>query len=184
LPDGAVVHTASNATVVATILESLRHDGPRVTLASLIAVALVVLIATHDLRGAFAVLASLLVGVVLMVGVGARLGLRIHYVNFIALPITCGIGAEYPFNVYDRTRLLGGDVAAAVVRTAGAVLLCSFTTAVGYASLVFSDVQALESFGKLAVSGEAACAFAAVLFLPSLLALILWRRGGQPPPGR
>ena len=182
LPDGTVVHTASNATIVAEILRALRRDGPRVTIVTLLAVTLVVLVATRNARGAFAVLASLVMGVVVMLGVGARLGLRIHYVNFIALPITCGIGAEYPFNVYDRTRLLGGDVVGAVVRSAGAVLLCSFTTAVGYASLLFSDVQALESFGKLAVSGEAACAFAAVFFLPSLITLL--SRGRAQPPGR
>jgi predicted RND superfamily exporter protein len=182
LSDGTVVHTASNATIVAEILRSLRSDGPRVTIAALLAVTLVVLVATRNLRGAFAVLASLAMGVVVMLGMGARMGLRIHYVNFIALPITCGIGAEYPFNVYDRTRLLGGDVVAAVVRSAGAVLLCSFTTAVGYASLLLSDVQALESFGKLAVSGEAACAFAAVFFLPSLVTLL--SRGRPQPPGR
>ena len=96
-----------------------------------------------------------------------------NYVNFIAIPITLGIGCEYPFNIADRVRLLGGDVREAVSRSAGAVLLCSFTTIVGYGSLMLSDFQALESFGKLAVTGEIACVLAAVLFLPSVLALRL-----------
>src|SRR4029077_2210550 len=105
----------------------------------------------------------------------AYLGIRINYVNFIALPITLGIGCEYPFNLADRTRLLGGDVTSAVGRSAGAVLLCSFTTIVGYGSLLFSDFQALESFGKLAVAGELACVSAAVLVLPALLSLVAAR---------
>ena len=34
--------------------------------------------------------------------------LKLNFLNFIALPITFGIGCEYPFNVYDRSRLLAG----------------------------------------------------------------------------
>lgn len=47
--------------------------------------------------------------------------------------------------------------------------LCSYTTVVGYASLLFSDQQALQSFGHLAVSGEIACVAGALLVLPALL---------------
>ena len=56
-------------------------------------------------------------------------------------------------------------------RSAGAVILCSFTTTVGYGSLIFSDQRALKSFGKLAMSGEIGCIIAALFFLPSLLRL-------------
>src|SRR5262249_55643063 len=95
--------------------------------------------------------------------------------NFVVLPITFGIGCEYPFNVYDRSRLLGGDVSAALGRVGGAVALCSYTTVVGYGSLLFADFQALQSFGRLAVSGEVACRLAALVLLPALLRM----RGGS-----
>ena len=73
-----------------------------------------------------------------------------------------------------------------MTRSAGAVLLCSFTTTVGYGSLVLSDFQALESFGRLAVLGELACIFAAVFLLPSVMTLLFRKRGrkqhrGDPP---
>jgi predicted RND superfamily exporter protein len=71
--------------------------------------------------------------------------------------------------VYDRTRILGGDISSALARTGGAVALCSFTTTVGYSSMLFSDNQALQSFGRLAMSGEIACATMALLFVPALL---------------
>jgi len=124
---------------------------------------------SKSVKTAAAVLGALAFGVIVLLGSAPLFGLRLNYVNFIALPITFGIGCEYPFNIADRVRLLGGDVQAAVSRSAGAVILCSFTTTVGYASLLLSDFQALESFGKLAVTGEIACVFAAVLFLPSVL---------------
>ena len=172
LPDGTLVLTASRSTIFAEILKSMRKDGPMLSAVAFGAVALVVLIAARNLRTAAAVLLSLLIGVVWLAGATAYFGERINYVNFIAYPITFGIGSEYPFNIADRTRLLGGNVREAVVRSAGAVMLCSFTTTVGYASLLYSDFQSLVSFGKLAVVGEIACLYTAIFFLPSLLTLL------------
>ena len=65
-----------------------------------------------------------------------------------------------------------GDVTSAVKRTGGAVALCSYTTIIGYGSLLFADNQALQSFGRLAMSGEFACLSGALLVLPSLLHMI------------
>jgi predicted RND superfamily exporter protein len=171
LPNGTVVMTASRSTIFAELLSSLRRDGPLASVLALLAVALVVSVFSRSRRVAFAVLGALALGVAWFLGGAAWSGSRLNYVNFIALPITFGIGCEYAFNLADRARLLGGDVAQAVSRSAGAVLLCSFTTTVGYGSLLFSDFQALESFGKLAVFGEIACVFAAVFVMPSMLTL-------------
>jgi predicted RND superfamily exporter protein len=169
LPDGTVVQTASRPTVFAEMIRSMERDGPRATMASLVAVSIVVLFATRNVRGALSVLVALVLGVTWLVGGAAWFGEKLNYVNFITLPITFGIGCEYPFNVYDRSRLLGDDVAAAVKRVGGAVAMCSFTTIVGYGSLLFADFQALQSFGRLAVSGEIACLSGALLVLPALL---------------
>jgi predicted RND superfamily exporter protein len=51
------------------------------------------------------------------------------------------------------------------------VALCSFTTMVGYGSLLLADFQALQSFGRLAVLGEVACLIGALLVVPALLRL-------------
>ena len=177
LPDGTLVHTASGSTRYAELIRSMTRDAPVATIASFGAVIVVVVIATHSLRGAAAVLASLLMGVLWMVGIAAHTDLRLNFLNFVALPITFGIGCEYPFNIYDRSRLLGGDINAAVKRVAGAVALCSFTTTVGYGSLLVADNQALESFGRLAVCGEITTFLCAILVLPSLLHVIKSKSG-------
>ena len=169
LPDGTIVHTASRATIFAEMIRSMERDGPLATSASLLAVVLVVVVATANLRGALAVLTVLMLGVVWMIGGAAVTDSRLNFVNFIVLPITFGIGCEYPFNVYDRARILGGDVSLALKRTGGAVALCSYTTVVGYASLLFNDFQSLQSFGRLAMSGEIACLVGALVVLPALL---------------
>ena len=169
LADGTVVQTASRSTIFAEMIRSMERDGPIATAASFFAVALVVTLATSNRRGTIAVLLALVFGVVWMLGAATALGEKLNFLNFIALPITFGIGSEYPFNIYDRSRLLGGKVTQAVKLHLGAVVLCSYTTTIGYGSLVLADNQALQSFGRLAMIGEVACLFGALLFLPALL---------------
>ncbi len=176
LPDGTVVQTASRSSIFAEMLSSMRRDGPLVSLISFFSVLLVVVVASRSLQSALSVIAALLMGTLWLIAGAAIFDVKLNYINFIAIPITLGIGCEYPFNIADRTRLLGGNVAQAVMRSGGAVLLCSFTTVVGYGSLLYSDTQALASFGKLAVSGEVACVFAAVFFLPAMLTLVERRK--------
>lgn len=179
LSDGTRVDTASRATVFAEMIRSLERDGPLATGVAFLAVCFVVVVATSSLRGACAVILSLLLGVAWMLGAAAHWGERLNFLNFIALPITFGIGSEYPFNIFDRSRLLGGDVTRAVKLHLGAVMLCSYTTLIGYGSLLFADNQAMRSFGRLAITGEATCLVAAALFLPSLLHLIGAHRVGK-----
>ncbi|MBX3233038.1 MAG: MMPL family transporter [Labilithrix sp.] len=171
LDNGTVVQTASRSTIFAEMIRSMERDGPLATGASFLAVTIVVILATRSRVGSFATLLALFMGVTCLVGLAAHYDMRLNFFNFIALPITFGIGCEYPFNVFDRTRLLKGDVTSAVSRSGGAVALCSYTTTIGYSSMLFSDNQALQSFGRLAMWGEIACVVMALFFLPSLLHL-------------
>jgi uncharacterized protein len=188
LPDGTKVLTASRSTVFAEMIRSMERDGPLATAAAFAAVVVVVVIATHSLRGAFVVLASLVMGVLWTVGGAAYMDVKLNFLNFIALPITFGVGCEYPFNVYDRSRLLGGNVKSALYRVGGAVALCSYTTTIGYSSLLLADMQALQSFGWVAMSGEIACLASALFVVPSLLHVLRRRDGAlqrtsSPPLG-
>lgn len=182
LADGTPVDMASRATVFAEMIKSLERDGPLATGVSFLAVVVVVIVATSSIRGGVGVVLSLLLGVGWMMGAAALSGERLNFLNFIALPITFGIGSEYPFNIFDRSRLLGGDVTRAVKLHLGTVALCSYTTIVGYGSLIFADNQALQSFGRLAIAGEFSCLMAAVIFLPSLLHVIGAHVAGQSRP--
>ncbi|MCL2779282.1 MAG: MMPL family transporter [Polyangiaceae bacterium] len=184
LPDGTRVDTASRFTVFAEMIRSLERDGPLATGVSFAAVLCVIVVATASRRGVFSVILSLVLGVVWTLGFATLLGLRLNFLNFIALPITFGIGSEYPFNIYDRSRLLGGDVTSAVKLHLGAVSLCSFTTVVGYGSLLIADNQALQSFGKLAIAGEIACVLSALILLPAVLHLLTAPRTGPPASQR
>jgi uncharacterized protein len=52
------------------------------------------------------------------------------------------------------------------------VALCSFTTIVGYSSLLVAKNVGLFNFGVLAVLGEITCLVTAVVVLPAVLLLV------------
>jgi predicted RND superfamily exporter protein len=131
------------------------------------------------MRVAALAIATLLVGVVWMVGAAGLVQVKITFLNFIALPITFGIGAEYAINVVTRNRETR-DIVRAVVSTGSAVALCSWTTIVGYGSLLAAQNRALQGFGAMAILGEVACLLAAVAALPSLVVWLQRRQQRQP----
>jgi predicted RND superfamily exporter protein len=173
LPSGKVLETSGSAVVFGAMIRSVLHDGPIATAVSLVAVLLLVLLMIRPVRAALVAVGILLLGVTWMVG-GAG-GARVHvtFLNFIALPITFGIGAEYVLNVVTRYRE-ERDILRAVVSTGAAVALCSWTTIVGYGSLLAARNQALQGFGAMAILGEVSCLSAAIVALP---AFVVWTAG-------
>ncbi len=178
---------AGTLPVSADITASLQHDAPRASLAALISVAAVVLVIFRGSRTGVVVIASLLVGIVWMIGATFLFGIKVNYANFAAFPITFGIGVDYAVNIMARFRqerarqprdALPADpsrlVERAVLSTGGAVALCSLTTVIGYSSLLLAKNHALFLFGAVAVIGEVSCLFAALLALPAVL--LVWHR--------
>jgi predicted RND superfamily exporter protein len=162
---------ASVATVFGGMLETIINDGPRVTLAALIGVTTLVLLA-FGLRGGIPVLGSIAIGIVWMGGICGAIALKLNFMNFVALPITLGVGADYAANIWARLRVEGpARIRHVVAETGSAVALCSVTTIIGYSSLLLSRNLALRSFGKMADIGEVMCLLAALVALPSLVRL-------------
>ncbi|MGK3994192.1 efflux RND transporter permease subunit [Sorangium sp. So ce1024] len=177
LPDGSVVRGSGRAVIYADMWAAVIDDVPPAVLFSLAATVLVVLVAFRGGRPAFAVLGALLVGVSWMAGLLVLMGVKLNFLNFIALPLTFGIGVDYAVNIVQRYAREGaGGALTAVRETGGAVILCSLTTALGYLALIRSQNHAVRSLGVAAVIGELACLFAAVLVLPAALLWIDRRR--------
>jgi len=168
LPNGKVIETSGSAVVFGAMIRSVLHDGPIATAASLLAVLIIIGFTIRPLSAACLALGTLILGVLLMVGGAGWAKVHVTFLNFIALPITFGIGAEYALNVITRYRE-ERDVARAVVSTGAAVALCSWTTIVGYGSLLAARNQALQGFGLMAIFGEVACLSAAIVALPAFL---------------
>lgn len=166
---GEVAPNASRAAVFAAMIRSMERDGPRATLAAFLVVVLVSVLVGRRVLATLAVVGSLILGVLWTVGGAAWLDVRLNFLNFVALPLTFGIGVDYAVNLYERIRLSGGDVVEGVRSAGGAVALCSSTTIFGYGALCFADNQALQSFGRYAIAGEVACIITAIFVMPAAL---------------
>jgi len=165
--------------VFADMLRLLTRDGPLTTLASLFGAVLLVLVVVGRGRHGIATVVCGVAGTLLMLALASWLSLRVNFLDFVALPITIGIGIDYAVNLAARDRHEPGLDAGALLAHAGsAVLVCSFTTIVGYGSLLLSRNQAIQSFGTAAILGEATCLVAALVFAPALLQ-VLQRRSAR-----
>jgi uncharacterized protein len=113
------------------------------------------------------------------------MGIKVNFLDFVALPITIGIGVDYSVNIAARARQLSSERSGhdALATTGIAVVLCSYTTIVGYASLLFSQNRGIHTFGLSAMIGEFTCLSAAVIFAPALLDLpVRLRLKNSSPP--
>jgi predicted RND superfamily exporter protein len=121
-------------------------------------------------RRALAVLAATMSGSLLMVASCALLGLKVNFLDFVALPITLGLGVDYAINVAHRHDHEADPIR--TLRTSGsAVFVCSLTTMIGYGSLLVSDNLAIKGFGTASLIGEITCVLTALVLVPALLAL-------------
>ena len=171
LPNGDVIRGSGRAVIFADILDAVLADIPKAAAVSLSLTILTVFLAFGRGKAALEVVGSLAVGLLwlmLLLFVGR---IKINFFNFVALPITFGIGVDYAVNVMQRV-LNGGGVIPAMRSTGGAVVLNSLTTTLGYLALLGSVNQAVRSLGMIAVLGEVSCLAAAMLALPSWL---MWR---------
>jgi len=167
--------------IFADLLKDIEVEGPRTTFLSLAGVLILVFIFFRNLRTSLEVVGSLTIGVVLMCGVAAGIGLKINFFNFIVFPITFGIAVDYGANVAARARERGGDVIGSMAEVGPAVALCSWTSIIGYGTLLYSLNRALRSFGWYAMVGEVTTITTALVLLPALLLLARSRGSAETP---
>ncbi len=179
--DGATYDATGDKVIFADLLKDIEVEGPRTTFLSLAGVMLLVFIFFRNLRTSVEVVGSLTVGVILMCGVAAVIGLKINFFNFIVFPITFGIAVDYGANVAARVRERGGDVIGSLAEVGPAVALCSWTSIIGYGTLLYSLNRALRSFGWYAMVGELTTITTALVLLPPLLILARPRGSAASP---
>jgi len=163
--------------VFADVIRSMEGDGPKSTIIALVGALLVIVMLVGFGRHALITMVCMTSGALLMLAGAWLIGLRVNFLDFVALPITIGIGIDYAVNIVARARRDGpGSARHALATTGGAVALCSFTTMVGYGSLILSANQGIRSFGTAAILGELTCISAALVLAPTLLQLLVRSR--------
>jgi predicted RND superfamily exporter protein len=170
LPNGDVIYGSGDPVIFADVLQSIRDDSPKAILLSFIGTLAVIFFAFRGSRSGLLTLSVLVVGLSWLVTFLSLHGIKLNFLNFVALPISVGVGADYALNIMKRRELTDdAGLAKGLVETGGAVVLCSLTTTLGYVALMFSMNGATQSFGLAAAAGEICTVLAAVLFLPAIL---------------
>jgi predicted RND superfamily exporter protein len=167
--------------VLNDLLADIEEQGPKVTLLSFVCVCVLVVLFFRTWARSALLLGSLVAGVALMAGVATLAHIRINPFNFIVYPITFGIAVDYGANVLSRMGMRR-TVIPAVAEVGPAVILCSWTTIVGYGSMIISVNRALRSFGWYAMLGEFTTLVTALVLLPAM-AMLVPARAWMAAPG-
>jgi hypothetical protein len=179
LPTGEVIKGSGQSVIYADMIRTIGEDAPKAIIACSLGTILVIIIAFRGKPQALGVFIPWLVGVSGLIAYLQLKAIHLNFLNFIAIPITIGIGAEYAHNLMQRYRTEGdGNLQRVIVETGGAVVLCSLTTTIGYLALLWSINRGIVSLGRAAAVGEITCVLAAVLFLPAFLVWRAKRRAG------
>jgi predicted RND superfamily exporter protein len=185
LPNGEVIRGSGRSVIFADMVQTISEDAPKATVVASLGTMLVILIAFRGSWLSLGVFVPWLFGIAGLIAFLRLEQIQLNFLNFVAIPITIGIGAEYAHNVMQRYRIEGAhELRRVVLATGGAVTLCSLTTSIGYLALIFSINRGIRSFGLAAGVGELSCLLAAVLWLPALLSVRARELSGVLPRSR
>lgn len=164
-----------------TLHELLSRDLLRVTLASVAAVTLLLVLYYREARPVVAVLVPLSLAWVLFAALQGLLDIPLNLFNLLTVPLVVGYGIDDHVFLVQRHRELGTGPAEALGSTGRAIVVTSLSTMAGFAGLIvarFDGLRVLGSSGALAV---ALCLLAALAMLPALLALLFAPRASRVP---
>ena len=165
--EGTGVTLVGHPVVQAHILESFDQAFQVTPLYTLLGVMLVM---SLYLRRPGQILLSSLptaLGVVFMFAAMKVLGVEFNVVNFVALPISVGIGAVYGVHAVHRIQEMK-SMKLLATSTGYGIVLSGLTTIAGFASLMTAHHRGLSSLGLVISLGVAANLFVALVVLPAL----------------
>lgn len=133
----------------------------------------------RNLRDALLAILPSMVGALLMAGILAVLQVDLNPANLIVLPLVLGIGVDDGVHVVHDYRLQEAGTYRTSSSTMNAIVLTSFTSMIGFGSMMVAAHRGLYSVGLVLVVGVGSCLVVSLVLMPALLTLIS-RREGQP----
>ncbi len=130
-----------------------------------------------------AALGSLLFVMTVSLAAATLLGIEFNLLSILVIAFVFAMGIDYAMHVisrYREERAIGMSVedatATAMVHTGRALFMTSITTTLGFATLYFSRIPAIGTFGIIVGASIFTAYLSSVLLLPALLA---WRDKGK-----
>ena len=124
LPTGEVIKGSGRPVIFADMIMAIGEDAPKAIFASALGTVIVIVVAFRGSSLAFGVFGPWLFGISSLLAFMYLKDIRLNFLNFVAIPITIGIGAEYAHNLMQRYRVEGDDrLYQVVAETGGALVL-------------------------------------------------------------
>jgi predicted RND superfamily exporter protein len=134
---------------------------------ALLVICLLLLIHFRSVRLAALALLPKLTGVLWMMGIMGVCGVDFNPANFMALPLTLGIGLIFGVHVLNEVQ--GSDHSIFETSTGPAVLLAGLTTMLGFATLLTAEHRGVASFAFVMTAGVGANLVTSLFMLPALV---------------
>jgi predicted RND superfamily exporter protein len=168
--NGEMAHAGASYFVLPEIIDTIIKEGPIL----LALVGLCMLIAAAFLLRRAAAVVAVAVTVVLpilwLLVIMRFAGWSFNFYNVIAFSLLIGIGQDDALHIYHRYLEEGpGNIRRVLLETGGAIFMTSWTTILGFASLLFSGHRGLITLAEVTITGLALCFLSSVVVLPAIL---------------
>ncbi len=134
---------------------------------ALASIALLLWLTLRHIRDVVLTLFPLILAGIITLELTVIIGMPLNYANIIALPVLLGVGVA--FKIYYIMAWREGRTGLLASPLTRAVFFSGMTTAVGFGSLMFSNLPGTASMGQLLALSLASTMAAAVLFQPLLM---------------
>ncbi|MEO6434493.1 MAG: MMPL family transporter, partial [Tepidisphaeraceae bacterium] len=124
-------------------------------------------------------------GIVCLLAIMRLAGQRLNMINLVAFPLLIGIDVDYGIYLVsaarrtDRASLPRGEMVKRLTPATSAVLLSGASTALGFGTLAFTSLPAVQSLGWAVGVGVLACLVATFLLSLPLMDLIQSRQSKE-----
>ncbi|MGE0712132.1 MAG: MMPL family transporter [Planctomycetota bacterium] len=184
---GVEVELTGEPVLEADEYATYRADARRATLASLLGISLLVLLAMRRWLGPLLCMVSVSSAVAVTLGLAALWPGHLNLISLAIGALMLGLGVDYAIHWisrYDeeRGRGLTGEraVAAALAATGRAIAAGSVTTALAFLATLFTEVEGIRELGLVAGAGILLSLLANLVLLPTLVVLSDRGAGGRP----
>jgi hypothetical protein len=158
--------------MTAEFLKLVKKDFQLAVWASMILVIVLIGLKYRNAKAMLVSMVPLIFSLAVIMGIMRLIGIKINFVNMVAIPLLIGTGIDYGIYIISRyLEDLKHDVVAAINETGQSLFLSALTTIIGFGSLIVVDNQGLSSLGMMCAVGIMICSLSSVIILPALLRL-------------
>lgn len=153
--------------LIILINDEMVNDGMKALVASAIIIFLLLIFDLKNIFAAFLAAVPLFFGALWMLATMSILGIKLNFVNIIAIPIIIGIGVDDGIHIVHRWRQEGrGGLKKATAKVGHAILLTSITTMIGFGSVAFYTHRGMASLGQVLFLGVGFCFLSTIMVFP------------------